>query len=162
MRSISALSTVIAAAALVLGLTACGTSDNDSAKTTTVAATTTRATTTQETNTLAPPPTTSPAPITTVTTAPAPPPGPTTVSCGSGAFGLDVFAITTNGAAACPIALEVTNAYALQAELWDPGFVVPVTVGASTWDCQEFIGTPNPYQECVSRDNPAEKARLSS
>lgn len=161
MRSISALSTVVAAAVLVLGLAACDKEDNSAEATSTTAhATTTHATTTHAAAT----PTTEP-PTTIITTPPptAPPAAePTTISCGAGPFGLAVSAVTTKGDAACPTALAVTNAYTVQSDLWDVGFVIPVTVGTTTWDCQEHIGTPNPYQECVSRDNPTEKARLGS
>ncbi|WP_062990388.1 hypothetical protein [Nocardia anaemiae] len=158
MRSISALSTVVAAAVLALGLASCDKADNDNTKATSTTASTARTTTTSATTTYAQTPTTEPP--TTVTTPPVP--EPATISCGAGPFGLAVFAVTTKGDAACPTALAVTNAYAVQSDLWDVGYVVPITIGTSTWDCQEHIGTPNPYQECVSRDNPAEKARLAS
>ena len=130
MRSISAFSTVVAAAVLMLGLAACDKEDNSAKATSTTA----RATTTHPTTTYA---------AATPTTEP-----PTTV--------------TTKGDAACPTAIAVTNAYAVQSDLWDVGFVIPITVGTTTWDCQEHIGTPDLYQECVNRDNPTEKARLGS
>ncbi|WP_327096733.1 hypothetical protein OIE68_43725 [Nocardia vinacea] len=155
MRSISALSTVVAAAVLMLGLAACDKEDNSAKATSTTA----HATTTHPTTTYAA------ATPTTVTTPPPTTPAvaePTTISCGAGPFGLAVSAVTTKGDTACPTALAVTNAYAVQSDLWDVGFVIPITVGTTTWDCQEHIGTPDLYQECVNRDNPTEKARLGS
>ncbi|MFI7669118.1 hypothetical protein [Nocardia sp. NPDC049526] len=162
MRSISALSTVIAAAVLVLCLASCDKADNNNAKAT---SSTARATTTHPTTTYAAATPTTEPPTTVVTTSPPTTPPvaePTTVSCGAGPFGLAVSAVTTKGDAACPTVLAVTNAYAVQFDLWDVDFVIPITVGTSTWDCQEHVGTPNMYQECVSRDNPTEKARLGS
>lgn len=160
MRSISALSTVVAAAVLVLGLASCDKEDNSAKATSTTA----RATTTHPTTTYAAATPTTEPPTTLTTPPPTTPPvaEPTTISCGAGPFDLAVSAVTTKGDAACPTAIAVTNAYAVQSDLWDVGFVIPVTVGTATWDCQEHIGTPNPYQECVSRDNPTEKARLGS
>ncbi|MFE9326602.1 hypothetical protein ACIHDR_34690 [Nocardia sp. NPDC052278] len=155
MRSISALSTVIAAAVLVLGLAACDKEDNSAKATSTTA----RATTTHPTTTYAAATPTTEPPATATTPAVA---EPTTISCGAGPFDLAVSAVTTRGDAACPTAVAVINAYAVQSDLWDVGFVIPITVGTTTWDCQEHIGTPNPYQECISRDNPSEKARLGS
>ncbi|MEV6335609.1 hypothetical protein AB0M12_12950 [Nocardia vinacea] len=92
-------------------------------------------------------PTTEP-PTALTTPAPTTPPvaEPTTVSCGAGPFDLAVSAVTTKGDAACPTAIAVTNAYAVQSDLWDVGFVIPITVGTTTWDCREHIGTPNLYQ----------------
>ncbi|WP_040688310.1 hypothetical protein [Nocardia vinacea] len=160
MRSISALSTVVAAAVLVLGLASCDKEDNGAKATSTTA----RATTTHPTTTYAAATPTTEPPTTLTTPPPITPPvaEPTTIFCGAGPFDLAVSAVTTKGDAACPTAIAVTNSYAVQSDLWDVGFVIPVTVGTTTWDCQEHIGTPNPYQECVSRDNPTEKARLSS
>ncbi|MFI9505386.1 hypothetical protein [Nocardia sp. NPDC052566] len=90
------------------------------------------------------------------------PPGPQQVYCGPGFNGLAIIAITTEGAAACSTATEVTNAYGDHAEDWGPGVVIPVSVEGTTWNCQERQGNPNPYQECVNTQNPAEKVRLSS
>ncbi|MFI1918878.1 hypothetical protein [Nocardia sp. NPDC020380] len=89
--------------------------------------------------------------------------GPQPVYCGAGFNGLAIVAITTQGSAACSTATSVTNEYAAHSADWGPGFSVAVTADdGSVWTCQEQLGDPNPYQECVNQQNPAEKVRLSS
>ncbi|MFI6046622.1 hypothetical protein ACIA8C_33730 [Nocardia sp. NPDC051321] len=43
-----------------------------------------------------------------------------------------------------------------------PEGVQTVTVSGVAWTCQQRQGQVNPYQECVSNADPAEKIRLSS
>ncbi|WP_367038344.1 DUF4232 domain-containing protein [Streptomyces sp. Je 1-332] len=85
------------------------------------------------------------------------------IQCGNGWNGLAVTAITSKGKDACPTAQKVSSAFGkvIEAKKTPP---VTVTVNGTAWKCQEKQekGAPNPYTECVSTKEPAEKVQLTS
>ncbi|MFI5781035.1 hypothetical protein [Nocardia sp. NPDC051570] len=140
--------------------------------------TTTAPTTTVEPTTVptTAPPTTTPPPTTPTTIIPTPPtivpstttttPPPPTITpdpgyddgitCGPGFNGLEVRAIDIF----CDTALQVTDAYGREVSRWNYGIVITVEAAGRIWDCQQLHGVRDPYQECVDRDRPSDRARL--
>lgn len=152
MRIAGSIPLVAATVALTLSVGACSDTSSDTASTTTTPATATSAapvTPTVQSST------TEPSPFH------APSADPVAISCGTGVFGLAIFAVTTKGSAACATALAVTNAYGEQPATSRHG-VLMVSVDGASWTCQERQGQVNPYKECVNNADPAEKVRLSS
>ncbi|KAA8877358.1 hypothetical protein F3087_44435 [Nocardia colli] len=148
LRIAGSIPLVAATVALVLSVGACSDTSSD-AGSTAAPATSTPVTPTVQSGTTQPPP------------LQAPSAEPVAISCGTGVFGLAVFAVTTKGSAACATAIAVTNAYGEQPATARRD-VLTVTVEGGSWTCQERQGQVNPYQECVSKADPAEKVRLSS
>ncbi|MBF6062704.1 hypothetical protein IU500_14025 [Nocardia terpenica] len=129
--------------------------------TTTVPPTTVPPTTT--TTTTPPPPTTTttwPQPTITPswppTTTTTPAPAPWQTDCGIRVAGLEVFAVNIPCAIAIPVAYEYARVG------WAIGHTVTVQAAWSTWDCQQQLGDPNPYQECTNRHYPEQKVQLFS
>ncbi|MGW4351813.1 hypothetical protein ACWELJ_06930 [Nocardia sp. NPDC004582] len=87
--------------------------------------------------------------------------GHSAVQCGTGPWGLAVIASTAKGNDFCPTALSVAGAYADERAKQSTGDIA-VTVAAVRWVCGERAGNPNPYQECASQNESAEKVRLQS
>ncbi|QLY33367.1 hypothetical protein [Nocardia huaxiensis] len=127
-------------AAGVLLLTAC---DDDSPSDAAKASTTTTASA----------PATSPAPF--------PGPGHEIVHCGTGPWGLAVVVATAKGNEYCPTATAVAAAYAADRDKQPDGDIA-VTVDNMRWVCGERQGDPNPYQECASQNESADRIRLVS
>ncbi|MFC9436551.1 hypothetical protein [Nocardia sp. NPDC057030] len=138
----------LAAAALALALSvgACGDASTDkAANTTSAASTSTVQSSAAQIPTFQPPSAT-----------------PVAISCTTSVAGLAVFAVTTKGSAACPTAVAVSSsAYGEQSGPPSKG-TRTVTVEGVSWTCQERQGQVNPYKECESNAEPAEKVRLSS
>ncbi|MVU83396.1 hypothetical protein GPX89_39935 [Nocardia sp. ET3-3] len=83
------------------------------------------------------------------------------VQCGTGPWGLAVVASTAHGDDFCPTAISVVNAYAGQRAKQSTGDIA-VEVDTIRWVCGERQGSPNPYQECSSQNESADKVRLLS
>lgn len=83
------------------------------------------------------------------------------VQCGTGPWGLAVVASTAKGNDFCPTALSVAGAYADQRAKQSSGDIA-VTVATIRWVCGERAGNPNPYQECASQNESADRVRLQS
>ncbi|WP_458689298.1 hypothetical protein [Nocardia tengchongensis] len=83
------------------------------------------------------------------------------VQCGTGPWGLAVVASTTKGSDFCPTARAVAGAYADERAKQATGDIA-VTVRTVRWVCRELAGDPNPYQECASQNESAERVRLQS
>ncbi|WP_433562204.1 hypothetical protein ACQP1O_32575 [Nocardia sp. CA-151230] len=83
------------------------------------------------------------------------------VQCGPGPWGLAVVVSTAKGTGFCPTALSVVTAYADERAKQSTGDIA-VTVDTVRWVCGERPSTPNPYQECSSQNESAEKVRLQS
>ncbi|MFH9089392.1 hypothetical protein [Streptomyces sp. NPDC017673] len=67
--------------------------------------------------------------------------------CGADkATGLAVWA---ESAGSCAAALEVASAYTKAASS-KSGAPATISVGETTWTCQERQGDPNPYRECLT------------
>ncbi|WP_040804012.1 hypothetical protein [Nocardia concava] len=93
--------------------------------------------------------------------APFPAAGMEAVHCGTGPWGLAVVAATAKGNDFCPTALSVVTAYADERGKKSNGDIA-VVVDTVRWVCGERQGTPNPYQECASQNESADKVRLLS
>ncbi|AYF78224.1 hypothetical protein D7D52_35280 [Nocardia yunnanensis] len=93
--------------------------------------------------------------------APFPAAGHQAVQCGTGPWGLAVVASTAHGDDFCPTALSVVTAYAADRANQSSGDIA-VTVDTIRWVCGERQGDPNPYQECASQNESADKVRLLS
>ncbi|MEV6068923.1 hypothetical protein AB0L82_20430 [Nocardia sp. NPDC052001] len=137
MRGILGPLAVAALAATTLTLTACG--DGDSSAAITSAAK----------------PTTVPA------MAAQPLPGQEVVQCGSGPNGLAVVTFTTKGADFCPTALSVATSYVQERTKKSEGDVA-IEVADMRWVCGERQGDPNPFEECASQNESADKVRMLS
>lgn len=83
------------------------------------------------------------------------------VRCGTGPWGLAVVASTAKGNDFCPNASAVATAYADQRAGQSSGDIA-VVVENVRWVCGERQGDPNPYQECASQNESADKVRLLS
>ncbi|MGW4247952.1 hypothetical protein [Nocardia sp. NPDC004722] len=92
---------------------------------------------------------------------PFPAAGHQAVQCGTGPWGLAVVASTAHGDDFCPTALSVVTAYADERGKKSTGDIA-VTVDTIRWVCGERQGNPNPYQECASQNESADKVRLYS
>lgn len=85
---------------------------------------------------------------------------PGSIRCGSASNGLDVVATTARPREhACPVAVEVANAYLQAAGKRKP---TRITVKGAIWICRERHGDTNPYGECVMRKQSNEKVNLIS
>ncbi|MEU6584100.1 hypothetical protein [Nocardia sp. NPDC046763] len=83
------------------------------------------------------------------------------VQCGAGPWGLTVVVSTAKGTGFCPTALSVVTAYADERAKQSTGDIA-VIVGTVRWVCGEHPSAPNPYQECSSQNESADKVRLQS
>ncbi|GAB2510969.1 hypothetical protein [Nocardia heshunensis] len=92
---------------------------------------------------------------------PFPAAGHQAVHCGTGPWGLAVVASTAHGDDFCPTALSVVTAYADERSKKSTGDIA-VTVDTIRWVCGERQGDPNPFQECASQNESADKVRLLS
>ncbi|WP_405180305.1 hypothetical protein OG225_02930 [Nocardia sp. NBC_01377] len=153
MRSSGVLPAAVAAVALTAGLTGCDDAEGEvlGATPTASAAATTAAV------------------IVPTTTAPAravhvahPVLEPIEISCGTAEFGQSITAITIRGDTACDAALTVAEIYAARSRTSGENVVITVAVGTGVWNCRISPAVPNPFQECVNQDNPAEKIRSGS
>ncbi|MBL1074495.1 hypothetical protein JK358_08805 [Nocardia sp. 2] len=133
--------TVLAAGALLLPLAACG-DDSENTSAPAKSGSSTAAT-----------PATSPAPF--------PAAGHEIVHCGPGPWGLAVVVATAKGSEFCSTATAVAAAYASD-RAKQPDGDIAVTVDNIRWVCGERQGDPNPYQECGSQNESADKVRLVS
>ncbi|MRH89420.1 hypothetical protein GFY24_18535 [Nocardia sp. SYP-A9097] len=138
MRGIQGPLAVAAVAAAVLTVTACGNGDRAAAAVTNASR-----------------------PSTTPAAASTPLPGQESVQCGTGPGGLAVVTYTTKGADFCPTALLVATTYT-QERAKKTGGDFAIQVADMRWVCGERQGDPNPYQECASQNESADKVRLLS
>ncbi|MEC3915990.1 hypothetical protein [Nocardia sp. CDC160] len=93
--------------------------------------------------------------------APFPAAGHDAIQCGTGPWGLAVVVSTAHGTDFCPTALSVVNAYADERAKQSNGDIA-VVVDTIRWVCGERQGNPNPYQECASQNESADRVRLLS
>ncbi|MGX1805198.1 hypothetical protein ACWIGI_05745 [Nocardia sp. NPDC055321] len=83
------------------------------------------------------------------------------VDCGPGPLGLAVVAYTQKGTEFCGTALAVTTSYTDARKTQESGDI-PVTIENVRWICGERQGDPNPFQECSSQNESADRIRLQS
>ncbi|WP_440972397.1 hypothetical protein KP696_04340 [Nocardia seriolae] len=95
------------------------------------------------------------------TSGPFPAAGHEAVHCGTGPWGLAVVASTAKGNDFCPTAISAVTAYADERGKQSDGDIA-VTVDTVRWVCGERQGTPNPFQECSSQNESADRVRLLS
>ncbi|MFE3195090.1 hypothetical protein ACFXHA_39215 [Nocardia sp. NPDC059240] len=138
MRTTAKIAGATLAITAALALTAC----NDSTSTAAVGSTT-------------------PKPAAPTSAAAFPAAGHQAVQCGTGPWGLAVVASTAHGDDFCPTALSVVTAYADERGKQSSGDIA-VTIDTIRWVCGQRQGDPNPYQECSSQNESADKVRLLS
>lgn len=93
--------------------------------------------------------------------APFPAPGHQAVDCGSDSGGRAIVVSTTKGAGFCTTAAAVVKAYSALRD-GQPTGDIAVTLDTVRWVCGERRGDPDPYQECASQNESADKIRLLS
>ncbi|WP_330179023.1 hypothetical protein OHB26_21240 [Nocardia sp. NBC_01503] len=88
-------------------------------------------------------------------------PGQEAVPCGTGPNGLAVVTLTAKGTDFCATAIQVATTYTQERTKKADGDLA-IEVADMRWVCGERQGDPNPFQECASQNESADKVRLLS
>ncbi|WP_067567286.1 hypothetical protein [Nocardia acidivorans] len=88
-------------------------------------------------------------------------PGQEAVPCGTGPDGLAVVTLTAKGTDFCATAVQVATTYTRERAKKADGDLA-IEVADMRWVCGVRQGDPNPFQECASQNESADKVRLLS